>query len=71
MECKHDWKMVPAASSGQFRDECSNCGCVGEVDWKNPVNGFYQIKARPLAKVLDFAEFKKRREVKLKEVANG
>lgn len=65
MECKHEWKSVPAVgnSHGHFRDECVNCGCVGEPDWNNPVNGFIPIKARPLAKIVDFSKFKQEREI--------
>jgi len=57
-KCKHDWVPV-AEGNGFFHDECSKCECVGYLD---EVTG--QIKAKPLAKVIDFATYKKTREIK-------
>lgn len=47
-----------------FRDECSDCGCIMVPDFNNPVDGVVPFKALPLAKVLDFNEFKARRALK-------
>lgn len=61
MECKHKWKPV-SEGGGFYRDECSLCGAVGYMDFKEGI-----IKAKPLAKVIDFAQFKKTREIKYVE----
>jgi len=45
-----------------WRDECTKCGCIGTLATKPNANGFYEIVAQPMATVLDFNEFKKRKE---------
>lgn len=57
-ECKHDWSPV-SVGHGLFQDECSKCQCRGYLDEKTG-----QIKAQPLAKVIDFAAYKKNKEIK-------
>lgn len=54
--CKHKWKAV-AVGNGLFQDECENCGCIGYMDFAES-----KIKAKPMAKVIDFQKFKARKK---------
>ena len=62
--CPHNFQ--PVAKFSEFglvhQDECTECGCIGVLADKPDENGFYQIVAQPMAEVIDFMEFKRRKE---------
>ena len=45
-----------------YQDECTECGCIGVLADKPNEQGLYQIVAQPMAEVIDFMEFKRRKE---------
>lgn len=64
--CEHKWESVAKYSEfgTVFQDECAHCGCIGVLADKPDENGFIQIVAQPMADVIDFMEFKRRKEQK-------
>lgn len=58
--CKHEWKEV-YVGNGLSQDECRKCGCIGLMDFNTG-----KIKAKPMAKILNFRDikYKKSRGVK-------
>ena len=62
--CQHNWVSVPVVSmyGTVHQDECTECGCLGVLADKPDENGFYQIVAQPMAEVIDFMAYKKRKE---------
>jgi hypothetical protein len=62
--CKHEWKAVAKYSSFGvvYQDECVNCESIGVLADKADENGMVHIVAQPQADVIDFSDFKKRKE---------
>lgn len=62
--CNHKWEAVPKYSEFGLvhQDECTECGCIGVLADKPDDSGLYQIVAQPMAEVIDFMEYKRRKE---------
>ncbi len=62
--CNHTFAPVEKVSGfgTVFQDECTECGCIGVLADKPDEQGLYRIVAQPMAEVIDFMEFKRRKE---------
>lgn len=69
--CKHKWHPNPKISEygTVYQDECSECGAIGVMADKPDANGFWPIVAQPMADVVDFLAYKRRKEEKANEQA--
>lgn len=62
--CTHRWKPKAKVSGFGvvFQDECTKCGSIGVMADKPDDHGYYAIVPQPWATIIDFNEFKKRKE---------
>lgn len=69
--CNHQWQPIAKISEygTVFQDECSECGCIGVLADKPDENGIWHIVAQPMAEVIDFMAYKRRKEEEANEQA--
>lgn len=63
-ECKHEWEAQRVENNFGWvtEDVCIHCGSIGIVSEKPDESGFYQIVAKPWAKIYNLDEYRKRKE---------
>lgn len=63
-DCKHEWQAQKVENHWGWvmEDVCAHCGSIGVLSEKPDENGFYQIVAKPWAKIFDLNAYRKRKE---------
>lgn len=61
-DCTHSKIKMVSVGNGMCQDECESCGCLMVPDWNATKNGITPFKAKPMAKVISLADFRKRKE---------